>query len=59
MGVERFGLFVEFLPGRQGLLHVSELDSGESLEGFSVGQKVDVVLSAVRRSCSLANVDAT
>ena len=46
-GVERFGYFVEFLTGRQGLLHVSELGQGETLDNFEVNDKIDVKLIGV------------
>lgn len=46
-GAEKFGLFVEFLPGRQGLLHVSELAPGEDLGDFDLDDKVDVTCVAV------------
>jgi len=43
--VERFGLIVEFVPGRSGLAHVSELPFSKSdPDSYSVGDKVDVVL---------------
>jgi polyribonucleotide nucleotidyltransferase len=45
--VENFGLFVEFLPGRQGLLHISELARGEELETFKPEDTIDVLLAAV------------
>lgn len=45
-GVEKFGLFVEFLPDQQGLVHVSEL--GGELPDFSVGDVMDVKLLEVR-----------
>ena len=45
-GIEKFGLFVEFLPEQQGLVHVSEL--GGSLEDFSIGDAMDVKLLEVR-----------
>lgn len=45
VSVERFGLIVEFVPGRSGLAHVSELPLGRNdPESYSVGDKVDVVL---------------
>ncbi|KAK9785006.1 hypothetical protein WJX73_001650 [Symbiochloris irregularis] len=43
--VEKFGLFVEFLPEQQGLCHVSEL--GGELSSFSAGDTVDVKLLEV------------
>ena len=43
--VERFGLIVEFVPGKSGLAHVSELPFSKSdPESYAVGDKVDVVL---------------
>lgn len=51
-GVERFGLFVEFLPGRQGLLHISELAAGEELEDFDADDKLDVKLVGVSKPLS-------
>ena len=49
-GLEKFGMFVEFLPGRQGLVHVSELDLTRSSDAsaFSVGDIVDVKLLEVK-----------
>lgn len=47
VGVENFGVFVEFLPGRQGLLHTSELATGETLATFKEGDIVDVFLAGV------------
>jgi hypothetical protein len=45
-GVHNFGVFVEVLPGHEGLVHVSELDtkrvSSPEGAGFAVGQKIDV-----------------
>lgn len=46
-GIQDFGAFVEFLPGRQGLLHISEIDYKrlDSMEGlFNEGDKVTVKL---------------
>jgi predicted RNA-binding protein with RPS1 domain len=42
--VEKFGLILEFLPGRTGLCHVSELGPGPAPDGYDVGDRVDVVL---------------
>jgi len=47
VGVENFGVFVEFLPGRQGLLHTSELATGETLATFKEGDIVDVFLAGI------------
>lgn len=44
-GIEKFGLFVEFLPSQQGLVHVSELV--RPLGAYSVGDAVDVKLLEV------------
>lgn len=46
--VENYGAFVEFLPGREALLHVSELSGGFISDPFSiikVGDKVHVKVS--------------
>lgn len=41
-----FGVFVEVVPGHEGLIHVSELDTKKianvEAAGFAVGQKLDV-----------------
>ena len=52
--VERFGLLVEVLPGKTGLVHQSELDvdRGVAPEAFSVGDMVDVKLLEVSTSLS-------
>ncbi len=45
-----FGAFVEFLPGKDGLLHISEIDHKryETMDGiFEVGQKIQVKLLEV------------
>jgi polyribonucleotide nucleotidyltransferase len=45
-GVQKFGVFVEILPGYEGLVHLSELDSKKVADpagaGFAVGQTLDV-----------------
>ena len=45
-GVHNFGVFVEILPGYEGLIHVSELDVKKILSpekaGIVAGQKLDV-----------------
>ena len=45
-GVHNFGVFVEVLPGHEGLVHVSELDvkriPSPEQGGFALGQKIDV-----------------
>lgn len=46
--VERFGLIIEFMPGRTGLCHVSELGGGKAPEEYDVGDRLDVVLLEVR-----------
>ena len=48
--VEKFGLFVEVLPGKQGLVHSSELDvdRGVQMDSFSAGDAIDVKLLEVR-----------
>lgn len=43
-----YGAFVEFMPGKQGLLHISEISWGrlETMDGvFKEGEKVDVKLT--------------
>ena len=45
-GVQKFGVFVEMLPGYEGLVHVSELDTTKVTDpaeaGYAVGQKLSV-----------------
>jgi predicted RNA-binding protein with RPS1 domain len=45
-GVHNFGVFVEILPGYEGLIHISELDIKKVLSpekaGITVDQKLDV-----------------
>eukprot|EP00597_Dinobryon_sp_UTEXLB2267_P006313 CAMPEP_0170079124 /NCGR_PEP_ID=MMETSP0019_2-20121128/15589_1 /TAXON_ID=98059 /ORGANISM="Dinobryon sp., Strain UTEXLB2267" /LENGTH=821 /DNA_ID=CAMNT_0010292435 /DNA_START=140 /DNA_END=2602 /DNA_ORIENTATION=+ len=45
-GIHNFGVFVEVLPGYEGLIHISELDIKKVLNvesaGFVIGQKMDV-----------------
>ena len=50
--MERFGLLVEVLPGKTGLVHLSELDVDRAVgpEAFSIGDKVDVKLLEVSTS---------
>ncbi|MFK5088291.1 S1 RNA-binding domain-containing protein, partial [Klebsiella pneumoniae] len=46
-GIKEFGAFVEFMPGKQGLLHISEISWKrlESMEGlFKEGDMVKVKL---------------
>lgn len=48
--IKDFGAFVEFLPGREGLLHISEISYERlaSMDGvFQVGDKVDIKLIGV------------
>jgi polyribonucleotide nucleotidyltransferase len=48
--IQDFGAFVEFLPGKEGLLHISEIsyDRLASMEGvYEPGQKIDVKLLEV------------
>ena len=47
VGIEKFGLFVEFLPSRPGLLHTSELANNEDLNDFDINDIIDVMLLAV------------
>jgi len=49
-GIKEFGAFVEFLPGKQGLLHISEISWKrlESMDGiFKEGDTVKVKLIGV------------
>lgn len=49
-GIKEFGAFVEFIPGKQGLLHISEISHKrlESMEGvLKEGDKVKVKLIGV------------
>jgi polyribonucleotide nucleotidyltransferase len=46
--VEAYGAFVEFLPGREALLHVSEMATGFISDPFSIikiGDKLKVTIS--------------
>jgi polyribonucleotide nucleotidyltransferase len=48
--IQAFGAFVEFLPGKDGLLHISEIswDRIETMDGvFKEGDKVQVKLVEV------------
>ena len=49
-GIKEFGAFVEFLPGKQGLLHISEISHKrlETMEGvLKEGEKVKVKLIGI------------
>ena len=49
-GIKEFGAFVEFLPGKQGLLHISEISWKrlESMDGiFKEGDMVKVKLIGI------------
>jgi len=51
VGVHPFGCFVELWPGKEGLVHVSELDKEriDSVElRFKIGEKMDVKVLALR-----------
>jgi polyribonucleotide nucleotidyltransferase len=55
-GIQTFGCFVELLPGVDGLLHVSELDSQRvrSVEGFvNTGDLIDVKLLSINEKGQL------
>jgi polyribonucleotide nucleotidyltransferase len=47
-----FGAFAEFMPGKEGLIHISELDLkrvNNVTDIVKIGDKVDVVLKEVDR----------
>jgi len=47
---ENYGIFVECLPGKVGLLHVSDLKPARKTpDDFKMGQKVDVVVASIDR----------
>lgn len=48
--MEKFGLLVELLPGKTGLVHSSELDVDRTVspEAFNVGDRLDVKCLEVR-----------
>jgi polyribonucleotide nucleotidyltransferase len=55
-----FGAFVEVLPGKEGLLHVSELGDGERVERVEDAVKVgDEVTVRVREIDNLGRVNLT
>jgi len=48
--VEPFGAFIEFLPGKEGLVHVSRMGTGfikSAADHLSVGQQVEVKLNEI------------
>lgn len=48
--IEKFGILVEILPGRTGLVHTSELDVDRTVspDAFSAEDRLDVKLLEVR-----------
>ena len=49
--ITNYGIFVEFLPDKKGLVHVSEMEESHSEEiaaSFKVGEKVDVLLLSTK-----------
>jgi polyribonucleotide nucleotidyltransferase len=47
-----FGAFAEFLPGKEGLIHISELDErrvAKVTDVVNLGDAVDVVLKKIDR----------
>ena len=47
-----FGAFAEFLPGKEGLIHISELDTSHVktvTDVVKIGDKVHVVLKEIDR----------
>ena len=50
--IMNFGAFAEFMPGKEGLIHISELDNhrvGKVTDVVNIGDKVDVVLKEIDR----------
>jgi polyribonucleotide nucleotidyltransferase len=50
--VTNYGAFAEFLPGKEGLIHISELDTkrvASVSDVVNVGDKIDVILKKVDR----------
>ena len=48
--LEKYGAFVEFLPGTTGLLHISEVENKHTKDihdVLSIGDKVDVLLKKI------------
>lgn len=51
MGVHPFGCFVQLFPGKEGLVHVSELDIARVNDveaSFKIGQRMDVKVMALK-----------
>lgn len=48
--IEKFGILVEILPGKTGLVHTSELDVDRTVspDAFSADDRLDVKLLEVR-----------
>ena len=48
--VEKFGVIAEFLPGKDGLVHISELDLPRPADAsaWEVGDSIDVALIEAR-----------
>lgn len=53
VGIQPFGVFVELVPGVDGLIHVSDLGSGDRVEDpeqlLPIGSEVDVLVGPVDR----------
>jgi polyribonucleotide nucleotidyltransferase len=66
VNITKFGAFVNILPGRDGLLHISKLDTKKRVERvedyLSLGDKIQVVLTEIDRngklSLSMAGAEA-
>lgn len=58
--VEKFGLIVEFLPGKEGLVHISELDMVrvDNLDKWAAGDSIDVMLLEARPCSALRAASA-
>lgn len=66
VNITKFGAFVNILPGRDGLLHISKIGGGKRIDKvedvFALGDKVDVVVREIddrgKVSLDLANAPA-
>lgn len=56
--LEKFGVIVEFLPGKEGLVHLSELDMARPADtgAWAIGDSIDVALVEARRPPAAARL---